>query len=196
MKESIAERGKTPSMKIEKGMWKKLSVNANQDYVNDYGGPDYENTVVLDIGCALHTPDFFLSKGAGHVIAIDIGRMEDIIEYAEKFGQVTPLVMKIENHEQLEELYLKYWPDVVKLDCEGCEAHILRLNENIFRIPEWYVMETHDRGHRRVQFFKNHNIENLHGKIKGKLKHCGYEIVFDVTRRHDTGILKAKRLNL
>ena len=104
-------------------MWKGHGGTYNRHYGGKHG-PDYTDKVVLDIGCAFHTPDFFLEKGAGHVIAIDIDekRMKEIILYAEKFGQVTPLVMGIKNHEQLIELYQKYTPDIVKIDCEGCEV--------------------------------------------------------------------------
>lgn len=181
-------------------MWKRHGKMFNSDY-GGKNGPDYTDKVVLDIGCAFHTPDFFLEKGAGHVIAIDTleDRMEEIIRYAKKFGQVTPITTRIAHVHQLVDLYKKYHPDIVKLDCEGCEAILLRLKRDIFRIPEWYVMETHPRHHKRVRFFDNHNVFHLHGKIKEKLRVNDYKIVFSKQDRFnnmsDTGIIKAKRLN-
>ena len=76
--------------------------------------------------------------------------------------------------EQLTELYLLYKPDVVKLDCEGCEAQLLGLSDDIFGIPKYYVMETHTEEHTNVIRWGNHNIRHLHMKIHKRLVLAGY----------------------
>jgi hypothetical protein len=159
--------------------WRGRANKTNMNFEKDYGGLDYTDAIVLDVGCAFHTPDFFLDKGAKHVIAIDYfdGRMKVIFEYAEKFGNVTPIEMKITTPQQLEEIYLEHRPTIAKYDCDGCEVVALDMDNEVFAIPEQYVVETHERYLPSVKLYGNPNtVENVHRKFIVKLRECGYKI--------------------
>jgi hypothetical protein len=111
------------------------------DFAKDYGTLDYTNAVVLDIGADFgSSPAFFLSKGAKHVIACecDPAWYQRLEEWAKGqpvtvVGEVTP-----ENIGTLVEQ-----ADVVKVDCEGCEAMLPTLPAATLKGPRAWVLETH-----------------------------------------------------
>ena len=182
--------------------WIKHSNNTNMNYEEAYGGFDYEGMRVLDIGAAFHTPDFFFDKGAERVLAVDCDedRMETIIDYGIELNKsfrnktMSWSIMKLTESYQLKNFYIGFRPHVVKIDCEGCEALLLRLSKDIFGIPKIYLMETHTHHHRRNQMFKNHNVIDLHSKLIRVLEHAGYNIILDRIDNKFCGSIKASRL--
>jgi len=182
--------------------WIKHKNNTNMNYEEAYGGFDYTGMTILDIGAAFHTPDFFLDKGAKRVIAVDCDeeRMNAIIDYANKLNKNNtdmPMiyhVTKLTDPFQIKSLYTGYQPDVVKIDCEGCEALLLRLSKDIIGIPKIYVMETHTHHHPRNRHFKNHYIINLHSKLVRTLELTGYNILVDNIDNKFCGSIKASRI--
>ena len=160
--------------------WRARSNKTNMDYEKDYGGLDYTDAVVLDVGCSFHTPDFFIDKGAKHVIGIDYfnNRMNIIVEYAKEFGKVTPINMKITCSKQLEEIYVQYQPTIAKYDCDGCEVVILDMPRDTFRIPKYYVIETHEQYLPAVKVYDNPaNVENVYEKVLANFEECGYDSI-------------------
>jgi len=160
--------------------WKSHINKTNMNYEKDYGGVDYTDAVVLDVGCSFHTPDFFLDKGAKHVIGIEAmpSRMETIIKYAEKFGTVTPITKWIKKVEHLEEIYLAH-PEIThaKYDCDGCETVIIDMKPEIFRIPKYYVMEVHQHYLPVMDYYDNPKVIGIYQKLLDKFEECGYEII-------------------
>lgn len=121
----------------------------NEDYERFYGKVDYKGKTVLDIGADYgSTADFFLEKGASHVIAVEpipelFYQLQDNIR---KFGlSVTPIFIRIHSEDCISELIEEYKPQIVKADCEGCEKFFLDVSDEVFSIPEAYVVETHDQ---------------------------------------------------
>ena len=41
------------------------------------------------------------------------------------------------------ELISKYKPDIIKMDCEGCETHLVKVPNEVFSLVLEYVIETH-----------------------------------------------------
>lgn len=118
----------------------------DEDYERFYGKLDYAGKRVLDIGADIgSTADFFLLRGARDVVAVEPNPSfyEELVKNAEKLGGIQPVKMRIESPDDLIHLYGRYNPDIVKMDCEGCEIHALFLNDNLFAIPIGYVVETH-----------------------------------------------------
>jgi len=124
----------------------KLPSFGGEDYNYYYGHVDYTNKVVLDIGADYgSTAYYFLSKGAKLVIAIESNPhlYERLRRYADKVRVITPIRIHISNNQQIEDLLVKYKPDIVKFDCEGCERHLLEVDNSIFIVPSVYIVECH-----------------------------------------------------
>ena len=134
-------------------------------YENGYGLINYADKKVLDIGCDHgSTADFFIQKGAKFVIGID-SNPDFIAEFKKNIAKYSlpALVIAevIDNANLLSRLILGFSPDVVKLDCEGCEKYLLDVPEDILiKVPE-YILEVHS----------NELLEQL------KQKFVDYEII-------------------
>lgn len=136
-----------------------------EDYEKFYGNIDYSNKVVLDIGADYGSSAYwFIQKGASSVIAVDAdsGYYQRMVHSFNKTNRVEPLHITINSGDSLRELIEKYKPNILKVDCEGCESVLLSLKPEILRVPDTYLIETH-----------NHEI---HGLIKLLLEGLGYQI--------------------
>ena len=120
----------------------------DEDYNITYEGPDYTNMVVLDLGSDWgSTADFFLLNGAKQVIAVDGYEVviPRLFQNALKYPQIIPIDCFITSVKQLEDLYVKYRPDIVKSDMEGAEIFLTYLKDDVFQIPSYYMIEAHSR---------------------------------------------------
>jgi len=111
---------------------------------------DYKNKFVLDIGADYgSTADFFLKKGAYRVIAVE--KDPEYYKGLSLFSEgrpITPLHIEIKTIKDILDLIVKYKPDIVKIDCEGCERNFLRhfyteKNKKKLMIPEFFIIEIH-----------------------------------------------------
>lgn len=137
-----------------------------EDYNKLYGMVDYKNKTVLDIGADWgSTAIFFLVRGAEKVIAVeaDESLYEKLVEIANWREDVTGVKKKISNQNDFKELIMTYSPDIVKVDCEGCEQHLLDLDDTIEMVDS-YVIETHWK-------------DETAYKIMEKLKSHGFKII-------------------
>lgn len=135
----LLETGKRVTLKIMRG-------RKYRKYVSDGTPIDYGGKTILDIGADYgSTASFFLSKGAKSVVAVepDMERFRKLQEYADETEMLTAINMKIVGANQMEDLLVRFKPDVVKLDCEGCEQVLADVKEEIARIPSMYVIEMH-----------------------------------------------------
>lgn len=118
----------------------------NENYEELYGFLDYKDKVVLDVGADYgSTPLFFLSKGAKKVIAVEMNEeyAKTLIQISKTEKRIIPVIFKINSGYNISNLIKKYSPDIVKMDCDGCEVFIIQMiDEDIRMVKEW-IMEIH-----------------------------------------------------
>jgi len=115
-------------------------------YVSSYTVINLEGKVVLDIGADWgSTPHFFITQGAKRVIAVE-GDQEYHARMREHFKEEPNIVVVfkyIRAAKDIAKLIEEYKPDIVKIDCEGCERHLSMVQSHILKIPSDYMIETH-----------------------------------------------------
>ncbi len=113
----------------------------NLMYLHDfdiiYSKIDYTNKTVVDIGCDFGTtPLIFRLKGAKHVYGYTKGKNNLLIQSLTREKWFT--LMGEFNEDAKRKMP---YADVLKADCEGCEA--LLTPDIISRFPEW-IIAIHD----------------------------------------------------
>jgi hypothetical protein len=109
-----------------------------------YGSLDYTGKVVLDIGADYGTTArYFLERGAERVIVSE--KNPEWIAMLEEYAESEPRLSVISSLGEGDptELLAFYRPDIVKVDCEGCERLFLNVSDAVLAIPSAWVMETH-----------------------------------------------------
>ncbi|KKM93814.1 hypothetical protein LCGC14_1204510 [marine sediment metagenome] len=137
--------------------WKNLEIM--------YGRLNYTDKVVLDIGADWGgTPAFFLSKGARRVIGVDYHAwyVEKMADHFRDDCRVFPVQVNVKTSKQMENLIQIYKPDIVKVDCEGCERLLFDVN-NLALCPE-YVVEVHS--------------DDVHHSLLSKFKEAGHTVAY------------------
>jgi len=117
-----------------------------EDYDRFYGKIDYGGKIVLDVGCDWgSTVKFFLDRGAKTVIGVecDIGLYNKLVENASKWGNTVAIHLCISRKEDWRNLILSHNPDVVKSDCEGCEATLIDVETEVLTRVNTYVLGVH-----------------------------------------------------
>lgn len=115
-------------------------------YEEEYGTLDYTGALVLDIGADYGTTaEFFLERGARHVVALE--RDPEWRQRLRSWARNKPVTVEPEplTAANAEALFETHAPDIVKVDCEGCEAILLDLPDDVLAGPRAWVMETHTR---------------------------------------------------
>lgn len=133
-----------------------------EDYSLHWQGPEWTNKRVMDIGADYgSTAFYFLERGASIVYAVegDPRLYRQLEENARAIGNIIPIFMFVDSAKQFSELFLQYRPDIVKIDCEGCEKHLVDVDVGVLAsIPE-FIVETHtERRYRQV----NEKLRNSH----------------------------------
>lgn len=122
-------------------------ISIGEKYEFSYRGIDYAGKTVLDIGADVgSTASYFLRRGARGVIAVEASKkyFDILLENAKGMrGLCTPIFMKVTEPVQLSSLLDTYKPDVLHMDCEGCERVLLSIKvEEWKNVPE-YELEVH-----------------------------------------------------
>jgi hypothetical protein len=133
----------------------------DEDYERFYGYASFKGKVLLDIGADYgSTAMFFLRKGARKVIAVEGDRIlyKRLLNTAERYCNIMPVFLYISKKQDFEKLILIYRPAIMKVDCEGCESHLLKINSQIFSDVEEYIIEAH--GQKLIEETKNKLISN------------------------------------
>lgn len=116
-----------------------------------YGEFNYENKIVLDVGADYgSTAYYFLSRGARFVLCseMDKDRQEALLAIAKCNLRIVPMPC-IYRPKILNDIISVFKPDVVKMDCEGCEKNIL--DARFYDVKKW-VLETHGHDiHNRIK---------------------------------------------
>jgi len=109
---------------------------------------DYKDKVVLDIGADYGTTaNFFIRRGAKKVICVErnFKLFEKLWENSRIENKIVPINLSISTPKDIDKLLRKYKPDIVKMDCEGCEVNLYNsLDVEAIRIPQMYIIELHD----------------------------------------------------
>jgi hypothetical protein len=162
-----------------------------------WGGFEVAGKVVLDIGADYGTTaDYFLAGRAKLVVAVesnDLFAQQLTLLAGERPGLVA-LHRHVTSKEDFRELFQLYAPDVVKVDCEGCECALLELDDEEFSQPALYAIETHgpEQAKRDGNPFPFGDANALYVAFVQKFHQCGYEVVRDI--QHNGGrIVYAKR---
>ncbi len=116
------------------------------DYDSMYGGVDYTDAVVLDIGADYGTTArYFFSRGASQVIVSERNPLwrAKLKTFAEEDARLT--VIEVFTTENATTILALHQPDVVKVDCEGCEKFLFSVHPSLMAKPRAWVMETHTR---------------------------------------------------
>ncbi len=154
-----------------------------EDYPATWGKADYRGKRVLDIGASNgDTADFFLRNGAVAVIAVELdeGFYRQLEENSRRIPEIIPLWKDAGCPRVWEELIQTYKPDVVKADCEGCEVHLFTIPDEVFRIPEQYIIELH--------------MEAYLESFVARCTRNGYEVVDVNTWASPVSIVYARRI--
>lgn len=129
-----------------------------------YGAFNYENKIVLDVGADYgSTAYYFLSRGARFVLCseMDNDRQEALYSIAKCNLRIVPMPC-ICRSKTLNDIIAVYKPDIVKMDCEGCEKHIL--DAKFYDVKKW-VLETHGKEiHEKIRsafIEKKYNIKEF-----------------------------------
>ena len=118
-----------------------------EDYESDWGLLDVEGRVVLDIGADYgSTAAFFLNKGAVKVICVESydNDYAALAELAKGEPRIEAIHRHVASSVDFETLVVTYQPDVVKIDCEGCEALLLGVRPCVLRRVEQFGIELHN----------------------------------------------------
>lgn len=135
----------------------------------EYGFVDYKGKRVMDIGADWgRTADYFLQKGAKEVIAVEGNPVfyRKLEENAKRFlPDMTPILLPIRGQGDFADLIKSWKPDLMQVDCEGCEIFLFRVADWIFSLVPEYLVETHSIA--------------LYRTMKTKCRRNGYTIVED-----------------
>jgi len=123
-----------------------------EDYWWHWGGPlSFEGKRILDVGADVgSTADFFLLRGARIVFAVE-GNPKFWVELkanAKRIVGIKPVFRWISSPEDFEWLIDKFKPNLVKVDCEGCEKYLLdlfRVKPEVLTQVGEYMIETHSK---------------------------------------------------
>lgn len=155
-----------------------------EDYDVHWQGVDWRGKRVLDVGADVgSTAAYFLSKGAVQVVAVEgNGDYFKLLEAnARKDSRIVPIFMRVSSVAMIEQLIYASVPDVVKMDCEGCERFLVQVRDEMFSSVPEYLIEVH-RDRQLLQ------------EISQKMLHNGYTVL-----RYDYGygtpVIVGRRLN-
>lgn len=168
----------------------------NENFGRSYGCLVFEGKIVLDIGADYgSTANFFLSKGATRVIAVesyppDAAALE---EYAEGEPRIIAITKHINCSEDFKEILQRHKVDLAKIDCEGCEFYLLGL-ENFFfsSIPEYFI-ELHNLANARRCNNPRRGPNDLRDLFAKKLERNGFDFEIFYQKRNMKWMVWAKR---
>ena len=133
-----------------------------EDYDKHWGHTSFKGKTVLDIGADYgSTAYYFLKHGAKRVVAVE-GDKRFISKLRKNYGRsqnVTCVNKWVSCARDIEVLVRKFKPDIIKVDIEGSESHILGVSPTVLcSVPEWLI-EVHSKD----LFLKLDNLFTSHG---------------------------------
>ncbi len=118
-----------------------------ENFESHWGPFSFTDKIILDVGADYgSTAAFFLKRGAKRVVAVEPKPVyfKQLVSNFRLDSRVTPEQIEVRGPSDLEDLIRKFRPSLVKMDCEGCEAHLTGVDPAVLRrVPE-YLVETHE----------------------------------------------------
>ncbi len=135
------------------------------DYIWSYGMINWRDKIVLDVGADIGSSAlFFLMNGASFVYLIE--KEEEYKKTYEELKKKFVLLQKSKliEFDELDDIFF----DVLKMDCEGCELHML--TEELLSRPNEFVIGLHKPPLDDYQFeVKVRIIKKYNGKYYGNV---------------------------
>ncbi len=118
----------------------------SEDYDAHWGFASYKGKNILDVGADWgSTAYYFLEHGARKVIAVegDKGLASQLIQNYGDDPNIVCIEKMVLSPSDFEYLISTYKPDIVKVDIEGHEKHLLGVPLDTIRPIEEWLVETH-----------------------------------------------------
>ncbi|MGP8069934.1 MAG: hypothetical protein ACLP5V_08595 [Candidatus Bathyarchaeia archaeon] len=161
----------------------------NYDY--HWGFASFHNKTVLDIGADYgSTASYFLQNGARRVIAVESNPklFSKLVAYFRGNQLVTTINLEVHEPHQIESLISKFKPDILKADCEGCELHLIKVEERALKTVPEFLIETHEHTLKRLI---TPRIERLFRRLG--YSYATYEVIPSLKGKLKTKVVHAKR---
>lgn len=156
-----------------------------ENFEYHWGFVDWKNKTVLDIGADYgSTAECFLSVGASKIYASegDEKLYDQLVEYAKDKPNIIPNRKWINNPSDFIDLFNNFKADIVKIDCEGAEEHLLKVPDEILKSIKEYVIECHGEEitKRIIERFRDLKFDIL--EIRPLLVIQGYNVVYAIAK--------------
>ena len=136
-----------------------------EDFDWHYGFVDWKDKIILDLGGDYgSTAVCFLALGATKVIVSDSNKeFHKILSQYINQNIIQDRVRCIASTDDFIDLFNEFKMDIIKMDIEGAEVHLLYVPDNILKSVKEYVIECH--------------TEELTNKILQKFKDLKFNIL-------------------
>lgn len=125
----------------------KITPPTGDDLPSHWGFATFKDKTILDLGADRgSTVWYFFSEGAEQIIAIE-GDPALYAELENNYGRhpfCHCIHLMITQATQIESLIRIHKPDLVKIDVEGAEIHLLGVPREVLTTVQVYLIETHD----------------------------------------------------
>lgn len=115
----------------------------SENYDLHWNYVSFEGKVVLDLGADYGSSAYyFWKKGATQVVAVegDHKNAEKLRINAKKYHFIVPIEKYVDSSDDFTFLIDRYNPDLVKVDIEGSEVHLLTCKDEVLlKVPEWLI---------------------------------------------------------
>jgi fibrillarin-like rRNA methylase len=120
--------------------------NTGENFEDHWGFINWKNKQILDIGADFgSTAECFLAVGASKIYASegDNNLYNQLIEYAKDKPNIVPNKKWISSPADFIDLFNNFKVDIVKMDIEGAEIHLLGVPDDILKSIKEYAIECH-----------------------------------------------------
>lgn len=153
----------------------------------------YNDKIVLDLGADYgSTAEFFLNHGAKKVIAVegDSKLSKQLIENYKGSSNVIPISQFIDSPKHITMFVLEHKPDIVKVDIEGYELHLLKVKPKVIQSVKEWMIEYHsdELKDKLIKFFQS--LHYIHTRIPYMCSGKWWVSHFTLTNPHRRKVLE------
>ena len=159
---------------FSKGM---LKPYLDENYEEHWNYTSFEQKTVLDLGADYgSTAAWFHKKGSRKVIAVEAEKelYTKLEKYSKNKNWLVTINEFIDSSEKIDQLITNFGPQIVKVDIEGAEKHLLNCKK-LLDVPTWLI-EVHSdqiKGELTTHFQKNgFSVRNV-----ANFKNCGILLI-------------------
>ena len=118
-----------------------------ENYDFTYRNLDVKDKVILEFGAEVgSTASYFLRHGAKRIISVEgvESWYNKLVENSKNMqGLCEPIHLMVNDPKQIEDLILKYKPDILHMDIEGAEKYLLGVSDKIWETIPIIDLEIH-----------------------------------------------------